>query len=328
MKRILIIQTAFIGDVILATPLIENIKEKFPDCAVDVLVRKGNESLLNAHPKLNQVLIWDKSKSKYAHLFQILAEIRKTKYDTVICVQRFFNAGFLTAFSGAKEKIGFDKNPFSFFFTRKVTHLLKEGIHEVDRNLELIKHWVIEPKRQPALYPSRRDKENVENLQSLPYICIAPASVWFTKQLPEEKWEELINKLTHHQIYLLGAPSDKDLCARISGATKNKNVKMLCGELNLLESTALMAKAEMNFVNDSAPLHLASSVNAPVCAFFCSTVKEFGFYPLSDKSFIAEIEEPLDCRPCGLHGKSACPKGHFKCGKNIDLDQVLRKLHL
>lgn len=326
-KKILLIQTAFIGDVILATPLIENIKEKFPECAVDILVRKGNENLLLGHPKLNEVLIWDKTKNKYLHLFQLLKQIRKNKYDAVVCIQRFFNAGLLTAFSGAKEKIGFSKNPFSFLFTKKIKHVLKEGKHEVDRNLELIQHWETPMQRRPKLYPEKEHKDSVEALQSLPYICIAPASVWFTKQLPIEKWAELITKLPHHQIYLLGAASDKDLCNNIVQQSNRKNIKSLCGQLNLMESTALMAKAEMNFVNDSAPLHLASAINAPVCAFFCSTVPEFGFYPLSDKSFIAEVDN-LDCRPCGLHGKNTCPKDHFKCGKNMDIDKILQKLNL
>ncbi len=327
-KKILIIQTAFIGDVILATPLIENIKNKFPDSSIDFLVRKGNEALLMQHPKLNQVLVWDKSKSKYKHLFQLLQVIRKSKYNAVICVQRFVNAGLLTALSGAEERIGFNKNPLHYFFTRAIQHTLEKGKHEVDRNLELIQHWVPTPQRRPALYPLKVHQESVEDLQSLPYICIAPASVWFTKQLPKQKWIELITKLPHHQIYLLGAPSDSDLCTSILLESRHKNIKSLSGQLNLLESAALMAKAEMNFVNDSAPLHLASAMNAKVCAFYCSTIPEFGFFPLSDQSFTAEKRENLSCRPCNLHGKNNCPERHFKCGNDIDIDAILHKIHL
>jgi heptosyltransferase-2 len=89
----------------------------------------------------------------------------------------------------------------------------------------------------------------------------------------------------------------------------------MAGKLSLLESAAIMAGARMNFVNDSAPMHLASAVNAPVTAVFCSTVPAFGFGPLSDNAFIAETTIPLDCRPCGLHGYTVCPKGHFKCAE-------------
>jgi heptosyltransferase-2 len=97
----------------------------------------------------------------------------------------------------------------------------------------------------------------------------------------------------------------------------------LCGKLNLLQSAALMQNAEMNFVNDSAPLHIASAMNAPVTAIYCSTVPEFGFGPLSDHFKILQVEK-LSCKPCGLHGYKSCPKGHFKCGE-IDLSSVVCK---
>jgi heptosyltransferase-2 len=98
--------------------------------------------------------------------------------------------------------------------------------------------------------------------------------------------------------------------------------------MSFLQTAALMKDAKMNYVNDSAPLHLASSVNAPVTAIFCSTVPEFGFGPLSDNSYIVETEEDLDCRPCGLHGFAKCPKTHFKCATNIKPQQLLRTLNL
>jgi len=108
MRSFLIIQTAFIGDVILATPIIEKLHRHYPDAAIDVLVRKGNESLLEEHPKLREVLIWDKKQRKYRHLFKLASEIRARRYDEIINVQRFAASGFLTAFSQSKKKTGFD----------------------------------------------------------------------------------------------------------------------------------------------------------------------------------------------------------------------------
>jgi heptosyltransferase-2 len=82
----------------------------------------------------------------------------------------------------------------------------------------------------------------------------------------------------------------------------------------------------MNFVNDSAPMHFASAVNAPTTAIFCSTIPKFGFGPLSDQSFVVETNEALSCRPCGLHGKKACPEGHFKCGKTINVKNLIDRI--
>jgi heptosyltransferase-2 len=314
-KKILIIQTAFIGDVVLATPLIEKLKRFYPDSTIDLLLRKGNESLLFNHPHLRQVLVLDKKNGKYRNLLAMLKRIREEKYEYVINVQRFAASGFLTAFSGAKHTIGFDKNPLSFLFSEKVKHIISEtdkDQHEIKRNLELIRNITDDSIVMPRLYPAEADYKKI--VPQGEYVCIAPASVWFTKQLPAERWIALMDQLpTHLTIYLLGAPGDLTLCEEIKRQVKSSKVEILAGKLSFLESAALMKNARMNYVNDSAPLHFASAMNAPVSAMFLSTVPAFGFGPLSDTSYIFETTENLDCRPCGLHGYKSCPKGHFRC---------------
>lgn len=322
--KILIIQTAFIGDVILATSLIEKLHQYYPKAKIDFLLRKGNETLLNNHPKLGKVLVWDKKGGKYRNLFKLLGRIRKGNYDLVVNVQRFANSGMLTAFSGAKEKIGFDKNPFAWAFTKKVTHKIEEGTHEVERNNELIKAITDGQLQRPVLYPSPSDFKKVAAYKTEPFICMAPASVWFTKQFPKEKWVELIQSLEFSgNIYLIGAPNDEALCDEIIAQGGNPKAQNLCGKMNLLQSAALMKDAVMNYVNDSAPMHLASAMNAKTTAIYCSTVPEFGFGPLAENARIAEVSEKLDCRPCGLHGFKECPKGHFKCGRDIQIEKLL-----
>lgn len=328
MQKFLVIQTAFTGDVVLATGIIEKLHHSYPDARIDFLVRKGNEGLLKDHPYLNEVIIWDKTKSKLQHLWQILRKIRRVHYDTVINVQRFAATGILTAFSNAKMKIGFDKNPLSFLFTKSVKHIISTAehpLHEIDRNQSLIASFTDIHPSKPRLYPSAADELKVEKYKKEPYIVVAPASVWFTKQYPVEKWIEFINLVPANlKVYILGAPGDKGLGETIVKGTTNKNVYNLCGELGFLQSVALQKDAKMNFVNDSAPMHFASSVNAPVTAIYCSTLPSFGFGPLSDQSNIVEIKEALSCRPCGLHGHKVCPQGHFNCGYKIESSQLLQ----
>lgn len=332
MQRILVIQTAFIGDVVLATGILEKLHQFYPESYIDILVRKGNEALFNEHPFIHQVLIWNKQNNKYRHLLKVLKQIRANQYQLVINLQRFAATGFLTAFSGAVKKIGFDKNPFSFLFTERIKHIISNGkdyIHEIQRNQSLIAVITDEIAAKPVLYPSSADKQIAEQwVQGSPFICIAPASVWFTKQYPEHKWIELLNELPEHfTIYLLGAPGDKNLCDRLIQNSPQKNIHNLCGKLGFLASAALMQKAVMNYVNDSAPLHFASAVNAPVTAIYCSTLPAFGFGPLSIKSHIVENKEQLSCRPCGLHGKKACPQKHFNCANTIQVNQLLAVLN-
>lgn len=330
MQKFLIIQTAFIGDVVLATAMVEKLHAFYPDAAIDFLVRKGNESLLTNNPHIRSVLIWNKKKHKIKNLLSLLSTIRKNKYDTVINLQRYFSTGFLTSFSGAKNTIGFDKNPLSFGFTKKVKHTFNilEGRHEVARNNDLIEELTDATMNRPMLYSSPADDMHVARYKSEPFVTMSPSSVWFTKKYPEEKWVDLIDHYAgKEKVYLLGSVDNQRECESIVKHASNKNVTILAGQLSFLQSAALMRNAVMNFTNDSAPLHFASAVNAPVTAIFCSTVAAFGYTPLSDISHIVETQFHLKCRPCGLHGYKACPLGHFKCAHTITTSQVLNYLH-
>jgi ADP-heptose:LPS heptosyltransferase len=327
LAKFLIIQTAFIGDVVLATPLIEKLHAFFPEAQIDFLLRKGNEQLLAGHPYIHELLIWDKKKNKRKNLFSVLSAIRKNRYDKVINVQRFFATGFLTAFSGARETIGFDKNPLSFLFTKKIKHRIggDHMIHETERNLELIRDFTNEVVYKPKLYPATSDFAYVEAWCSGNIITASPASVWFTKQFPAAQWISFIKNIPEgFDIYLLGGPDDLKLCETIRDAAARPEVKVLAGKLSFLQSAALMSRARMNYVNDSAPMHFASAMNAPVTAIYCSTIPGFGFGPLSDIRDIVEIEQPLYCRPCGLHGYASCPEGHFRCASEIRTVQLLK----
>ncbi|HEX3008512.1 MAG TPA: glycosyltransferase family 9 protein [Bacteroidales bacterium] len=327
MAKFLIIQTAFIGDVILSTPVVEKLKKEFPGCRIDFLLRKGNEGLFENHPLISKIYIWNKKEKKYAGMFSLLKEIRKEKYDYAINLQRFFTTGIFTAFSGAAVKIGFNKNPLSFCFNKRYKHVIdpsKGEIHEVDRNLTLISGIVRNGGRQmPRLYPSKNDYELVPGT---PYITISPTSVWFTKQYPAKYWIEMIRRVpSPYSVYLLGGKGDAEACQAIVDESGRDNVGNMAGKLSFLQSAAYMRSAKMNYVNDSAPLHIASAMHAPVTAVFCSTTPGFGFGPLRDNSRIAEVDPSPSCKPCGLHGYKACPLGHFKCA-DIDPLYVLGEI--
>lgn len=330
MHSFLIIQTAFTGDVVLATAIIEKLHSYYPGARIDFLLRKGNEGLLHGHPYLNEVLVWDKSRNKSLNLLRIAMRVRNAKYTHIINLHRFGSSGLVTFFSGAEHRVGFDKNPFSYCFTRKIRHQLSDPgtdvpVHETDRNQQLIADITDLIPATPALYPSAADREHVAPYQQDgPYLCIAPSSVWFTKQFPVEKWIELVNAIPHiYTIYIIGAPSDTGTAQQIINNVSHPDVHDLCGKLTFLRSAALMQGAVMNYTNDSAPLHFASAVNAPVTAVFCSTVPAFGFGPIRSNGVVVETREQLACRPCGLHGHKACPEGHFRCAKTITNEQLL-----
>ncbi len=329
-NKILIIQTAFVGDVILATGLSTKLKRFIPDSKIFFLVRKGNEALIEESSSIEDVLVWDKKKAKYANLWSLIRKIQEEKFDLVLNVQRHFSTGLMTVMSKARVKVGFQSNPWSRFFTKSVKHEFPSvsGMHEIERNDRLIS-WLTDSKAQaPVLEFSESTNYSVDGYKQIPYVTIAPASVWETKQFPVEKWTKLINRIDPAmQVFLIGAPEDEKICTKISLESMHNNTTILAGKLTLKQTAVLIKDASFSFVNDSAPLHISSSFNTPVCAIFCSTIPEFGFYPLSDISVIVETKEKLYCRPCGLHGKSSCPEKHFRCGYDIDISTIVLKVN-
>ena len=330
LKKILIIQTASLGDVILATPLIEKLHRFYPKARIDFLLKYGYEDLLRGHPYLKFVMVWDKTEKKYHHLKELVQIVRQNKYDLVVNTQRFASSGLITALSGAKYRVGFSKNPLSVFFTKRVKHKIGKaanGPHEIERNLKLIEDLTDNTVDKPALYPSKHDYAGVSQYKTKKYITVSPASLWFTKQYPKEKWIEFVASVDEGTtVYFLGSAGDKALCDEIIVKSGHTNCLNLAGKLSLLESAALIKDALLNYTNDSAPMHLASAVNGRVAALFCSTVPEFGFGPLSETSLVIQTEKKLNCKPCGLHGKKVCPKKHFDCGTTIQNKQLLEAL--
>ena len=332
--KILLIQTAFLGDVILATAAIESILIELPQAEIHFLLRKGNESVLQNHPKLKKVWVYDKRR-KLADSWRLVQAFRKERFDFVFNFHRFFSSGIITVLSNAGFTAGFTKNPLSGLFSKMVEHTLTfplkmngKYLHEIERNHQVVETWRKFNLAKPKLYPSDSDREKVRDWKGKRFITMAPGSVWPTKRLPIVKWVELIEKFPgEYEIVLLGSPTEKELCEEIYNLTKKRGgVHNLAGSLSILQSAVLQSYAENNYVNDSGPLHMASAMDAAVTAFFLSTVPEFGFGPLSSQSNIIQVKENLECRPCGIHGFKACPKQHFRCAFNIQLDSELSKI--
>lgn len=332
MKKFLVIQTASIGDVVLATSLLEELHYNYPAEKIDILIKKGNESLFDQHPFIGKTWVWNKKEKKYINLIRLIREVKKTEYEFVININRFFSSGLITVLSNSHQKIGFKKNPLSRFFDLKVEHIINEHkfIHEIDRNFRLIAPICEDDESKvlpPRLYPPQKSVDKVKEFKQSTYYTISPSSLWFTKQFHKEGWIEFLKQVPQDSsIYLLGSKSDIELCNEIKKEINHPSCKNLAGKLTYLESTSLMDNAKMNFTNDSAPMHFCSSVNAPTTAIFCSTVPSFGFTPLSDDSKIVQTKEKLECRPCGLHGYKKCPQGHFNCSKTIKIKELLHRL--
>jgi heptosyltransferase-2 len=320
-SNVLIIQTAFLGDAVLITSLLEKIRQESPQTKVQLLVRAGLEPIFEAYPHDVLTKVWGYDKSnKLRSWLNLRKQLSNENFDQVLLVQRFSGMGLLSISIGAKKVVGFQQNPFSFFFSQRMTHRFGQGVHEIERNTDLVQKWLGDKVFRPFLLATPRLPDG---LVAQKYLCISPGSVWETKRLPLQTWIDLIHELPKEQaIVLMGAPNETDLAAQIVAACSGRNIHNLTGKLGLLEAIGVYQESQMAFVNDSGPMHICSAVNTPTVAVFCSTTPAFGFGPLATWNRIIESTEALACKPCGSHGKKSCPLGHYACGNGIQVKQL------
>lgn len=333
MERILIIQTAFIGDAILTLPMIEKLKEKNNDCLIDVLCIPSTEEIFLASPFVNEVLIMDK-KNKHKSIFNLVMftkEIRSRNYHKIISPHRSFRTSFIVMQSGVRETYGFSNA--SFFHVYKYLADYRFGKHEIQRNLDLIgfnyddETWRIIPQLKLNETAVIKVKSFLaENEFNDNIIAIAPGSVWETKKYPINYFSEIISYFAakSYKFLLIGGEVDKKLCEGLIGDF-SKNVISAAGLFTLTETIELLKKVKLLLTNDSAPTHLGVCADIPVLTIFCSTFPGFGFFPYNKKSFYISYED-LKCKPCGLHGYSHCPINTFDCGYNLKPHIIITKM--
>ncbi len=328
MKRILVIQTAFLGDVVLTTPLFRALRRRFPEARVDVLVTPAAAPLVEEDPHLDGVRVYDKHGGE---ALRAVGERLRGGYDAILAPHRSHRTALLAWLSRAPLRVGFRDAGLSFLYHRRV-HRPRER-HEVDRNLELLRGLGLIP--EPAdrvLHVGYTEQEagEVDGVlreagveKGEPLVALAPGSVWPTKRWPAEGFGAVGRALARggFRVVLLGGPADREVAARVAGAVGPAAVNA-AGRTSLKALAAWMDRVRLLVTNDSAPLHVAAARGTPTVAVFGSTTLGLGFGPFQRASRVVEV--PLECRPCGLHGRKRCPKGHFRCMRDVTPDMVLR----
>ncbi|MDD3737931.1 MAG: glycosyltransferase family 9 protein [Lentimicrobiaceae bacterium] len=328
--KILIIHTAFIGDIILSTALIEAIKIRYPEAEIHYLTQPNCKILLSNNPLVEKIITYDKNKTQkgFKWFLNIVKTVKAENYTHAIIPHRYIRSISIAKFAGIKNRIGFDISTGAFMLTKKVRYGAK--IHEVDRLLSLIDFDNKDKTVMPRLYPSSDDNNHVEEILQKQkvvkhfekLIVVAPGSKWFTKMWLAENYAQLIEKLSNHPdvlIAITGSEQEKEIDLKINDKT---NVLDLRGKINLVQFAALVSKSDILVSNDSSPIHVGSAFeNVYIVGIYGPTVEKLGFFPYSDNSIVIE-DNTLSCRPCGKHGHNACPQKHFKCMRNISVEQV------
>lgn len=332
--RSLVVQTSFLGDTVLTTPLLALLGERGP---VDIVVTPASAALLANSPAVLETMIYDKrGRDRGVRGFLRLAKrLRGARYDAVYLAQGSVRSGALALAAGIPRRVGFATSAGRRFYTEIVS--CPEGEHHASRLLRLgrLPHESVPPASalRPRLYPGAAEHAAVDALlgragltTGAPFVAFAPGSVWATKRWPHyESLAALLGPEVH--LVVVGSAADAGLARGIVAAAGGPARAVdATGRLSLLASAELIGRARAIVTNDSAPLHLASAMNTPTIAVFGPTVPEFGFGPLAERATTVGLDG-LACRPCDRHGPQRCPLLHWRCMREITAGRIAALVH-
>jgi len=322
-EKILVIQTAFLGDSVLTLPMIQKLKEDIPNSEISVLCIPSSSELFKYSPIVDDVIVYDKhgSQKSFWSFIKVIKLLRNKNFDRIYSPHRSLRSSLMVFSSGARITVGFDNAGWSFLYKKRMKYFSDK--HEVARNLDLIGYdtrkydWKIVPKINIQKKVEQKIQKICEEIGMKKLIAIAPGSVWNTKVYPKEYFIDLIENFIaqNYFVVLIGGTEDKLLCDEIRGKFSS-NVRFFAGILSVIESIALIKKCSLLISNDSAPTHLGMISDIPVLTIYCSTVPSFGFYPYNSKSKFISFDD-LKCKPCGIHGYNECPIKTFECGYKL-----------
>ena len=315
----LVVQTAFLGDVVLTTPLLSVLAERHGP--VDVVTTPAAATLLAGHPAVAEVVRYDKrgTDAGLGGLWRLGRQLRGRHYARAYLPHQSLRSAALALIAGAPERTGFAGAPGAVTYTSRVPR--PRAVHETTRLLALVGVTADEaPEVSLSLTPAdRAEADGWMRARGVSpgFVAVAPGSIWGTKRWPH--YAELAASLDT-PIVVIGGPDDADLAAQVVAAAAGR-AWSAAGELGLRAAAALLERATVLVTNDSVPLHLAAAVGTPVVAIFGPTVPEFGFGPRGLRDVVVQ-QSGLACRPCSAHGPRVCPLGHHRCMVELSVERV------
>jgi heptosyltransferase-2 len=330
-ERILVVQTAFLGDVVLTTPLLAALQHHRPEAAITMLATPAGAALVAHHPALTRVLIDDKRGRDrgIAGVVRLARRLRAERFTLAIAAQKSLRTALVLRCAGIPRRIGFATAPAAALYTDRVPRPLDR--HDRDRLLGLLAPLGITDVTAELAAPRIAvDPGTAARAAALlaphaaagrPLAAICPGSAWRTKRWPAAAFAALARALDAdgYRCLLFGGPDERALTAAVARDADGRAVD-LGGTTDLPLLAAVMARVAVAITNDSAPMHVATAAGTPQVAIFCATVPAQGYGPLGPRA--AVVERDLACRPCGRHGGDRCPRGTDDCMELVTVAEV------
>jgi len=327
-ERVLIIQTAFIGDAILTLPLIQELKKSRPNSIIDIITIPKCMEIFKSSPYINNVISYDKrgTEKTLLKLYRFSKKINENRYDKLFCLHRSLRSAILSLFIKAGIKTGFRNSALPYIFDKVIDY--RFDYHEVRRNLGFIENECDSEKWRilPEVKTANKQISEIKGEYKEGIIAMAPGSVWHTKKYPLEYFSRVIEILSEKDFgfVIIGDNKESEAGKELSYQHPGR-VWDLCGKLSIIESIDILRKCRLLITNDSAPTHFGMAAGIKVLTIYTSTVPNFGFYPYNWGSDFIGLDD-LECKPCGMHGFRECPKGHFECANKLLPEMVAEKV--
>ena len=339
----LYIQTAFLGDLLLAVPSLRQIRQWSPSAKLTLVCRKGYGDFFNQLQLVDEII----EVTKKAKVQLATNQLKDRKFSTIFCPHQSTSSMRLVKALKAEQKIGFKKVMDWGVFDKKVARNLTwpeamrqmQLVAEVDESTKIkLEAFAEKPHAIPdwadmKLNQLSWDRKHLQKIVSKKitgnhdlgdYICIAPGSVWPTKRWTQKSFEKVITLLAREnmKVVIIGAPDERQLCEKIQSNTPNSF--SFAGHLSVEESLVMMSYAKGLICNDSGAMHMASLLKLPTISIFGPTVVELGYKPWNPNAYVFSNQDLL-CRPCGQHGGKSCPIGTHQCMESISAKEVVEK---
>ncbi|MFO7868101.1 MAG: lipopolysaccharide heptosyltransferase II [Bacteroidales bacterium] len=334
-SNIVIFRLSSIGDIILTSALVRCLRNTYPNAKIDFIVKRQFKHIPELMPEINTIHVFD-SDGGFKELRRLRKVIAAEKYDVLLDIHKNWRSTFIRNTVGAKQVYTFKKHIVKRFFMIRFKidayHIVRPVyLRFVDAAYKLGVRY--DSKKTELRIPSETQKKVdnfLEDHSIKPHkttIVLCPGASFINKEWPQENFLELARLIIHelkHQVVLLGGSKEQEVCEHIANSVEGKIISV-AGKFNLKESAALLNRAQATVANDTGMLHMSEALKVPVVGIYGPTVRQFGYFPILEKSTVAEVE--LACRPCTKMGMHTCPENTFACTKNITVSQVYTLLN-
>lgn len=316
MKKFLVIRFSSIGDIVLTSPVLRCLKNTYPNCTIHYLTKTQYTGILSNNPFIDKVY------SIKDEIDEISKELQSEDYDFVIDLHHNLRTFRLKQKLG-KTSAAFPKLNVQKFLLTTFKWNKMPDIHIVDRYFKTVEKLdVVNDQKGLDFFITEGDHVNLSDYGiTTPFIAFSIGAQFATKRLTNEKIVSLISKI-NAPVVLLGGPGDKEAGEFIT--QQSENTINLCGILTLNQSASVLKQSTKVVSHDTGLMHIASAFQKEIISIWGNTVPALGMYPYlpqeGSKYSIHEVE--LSCRPCSKIGYQQCPKKHFKCMENQDLEAI------